>query len=504
MSDHIILGLVQNAALLLALVVIFDTIGPHFHPGRLSLQHIITGVLIGVIGMSVMLTPWVLIPGIIFDTRSVLLSISGLFFGPIPTIIAMIMTAGLRLFQGGGGTVMGVSVILATGTIGIIGGFIRKAPLREMSWKALYLFGIINHIVMLALAFTLPIDTALEVLSNISLPVLLIYPVGTAILGKLMVNRLQREKTTSDLKQSEEQLRESESKFRSLFQNNRAVMMLLDPETGQIIETNKAAVDFYGWSQEELKNKYIMEINTLDKEEVKLELHQAVEDQRNYFQFHHRLANGEVRDVEVYTGSILHGGRKMLYSIIHDITNRKRAEDALRESNEKLELLFGLLPVGISVLNHDGRVVKMNPALVKILDLTADEISRGGYDNQEFFHLDGTPLPAEELAGYRILHEKQPVHLEMGIKKTDGGKVWIDVNALSCKLSDWAAVIVTTDITERRQSEAKLKEQVDELNRWHNVTLGRENRVMELKREINELLQQTGKPPRYSSIEEEN
>jgi len=504
MNDHIILGLVQNAALLLALVVIFDTIGPHFHPGRFSLQHVITGLLIGVIGMSVMLTPWVLIPGIIFDTRSVLLSISGLFFGPIPTIIAMLMTLGLRIFQGGGGTIMGVSVIIATGTIGIIWGFLRKPPLREISWKELYLFGIINHIVMLIMAFTLPINTALEVLSNITIPVLLIYPAGSAVLGKLMVNRLQREKITSDLKQSEEQLRESESKFRSLFQNNLAVMWLIDPDTGQIIDANKAACDFYGWSLEEIKNKTILDINTLSEVEVKQEMQNAVEDKRNYFQFRHRLADGEVRNVEVYSGPILHGGQKLLYSIIHDITNRKRAEEALRESNEKLELLFGLLPVGISVLNQDGRIVKMNPALVRILELSPDEISQGGYDRRDFIRLDGTPIPANELASTRILRERQPIHIELGLAKKSKEIIWLDVNALSCKLSDWAAVIVTTDITERRQGEAKLKEQVDELNRWHQVTLGRENRVMELKREINELLHQMGKPPRYSSIEQDN
>jgi PAS domain S-box-containing protein len=166
--------------------------------------------------------------------------------------------------------------------------------------------------------------------------------------------------------------------------------------------------------------------------------------------------------------------------------------------------LFGLLPVGITVVNYEGKVVKINPELVKMLALSPEEISKSDFSIRNYFRLDGSPIPESEIVEGRVLKEKNPIYLDIGIEKKNKEKVWLEVKALPCKLSDWAGVIVSTDITERRQREAKLKEQVDELNRWHQVTLGRENRVMELKREINDLLQQMGKPPKYSSIEQDN
>lgn len=213
-----LLGLIQNAALLLALALVFDIAilrspretgaeESHWLVGRPGWWQIPFGLVLGMVGMAVMLTPWTLVPGLIFDTRSVLLGVSGLFFGVVPTLIAMAMTISLRLYQGGSGAVMGVSVILATGLIGMAWRHLRRKPLAEIGLGELYLFGIVLHVAMLAMAFTLPLDTALNVVYNISLPVMIIYPVGTALLGALMASRLRREQIKEALRASEERLR---------------------------------------------------------------------------------------------------------------------------------------------------------------------------------------------------------------------------------------------------------------------------------------------------------
>lgn len=156
--------------------------------------------------MALMLTPWVFAPGIIFDTRSVLLSIAGLFFGVIPGVIVMTMAAGLRLILGGPGAWTGVSVIISSGLIGIAWRQLHRSSLTEISWRELYFLGCVVHIFMPLLMFTLPWSIAISVLRKISLPVLLIFPVGTAMMGALMTNRLQRE-------QAKEKLEESESRY---------------------------------------------------------------------------------------------------------------------------------------------------------------------------------------------------------------------------------------------------------------------------------------------------
>lgn len=204
-----LVALVQNIALLLAGALLFDLMAGSrktTEPRRYAYQAIL-GLGLGALGIVVMMTPWTFTTGLVFDTRSVLIAISGLFFGTIPTAVVMVMTVSLRLSQGGVGTVTGVSVILASGIIGIVWGHSRRHALERLSWRELFLFGLVIHVTMLALMFTLPWDMALSVLPRISLPVLIIYPLGTALFGSLIVKRLQSERTRAELAESERRYR---------------------------------------------------------------------------------------------------------------------------------------------------------------------------------------------------------------------------------------------------------------------------------------------------------
>jgi PAS domain S-box-containing protein len=127
-------------------------------------------------------------------------------------------------------------------------------------------------------------------------------------------------------KQVEKDLRESEEQYRSLFKNNHSVMLLIDPETANIVDANPAALSFYGWSYEALTRKKMFDINTLKEEQVFGEMEKAKMEKRKHFYFRHCLASGEIRDVEVYSGPIKVHGKELLYSIVHDITARKKAE----------------------------------------------------------------------------------------------------------------------------------------------------------------------------------
>jgi PAS domain S-box-containing protein len=130
----------------------------------------------------------------------------------------------------------------------------------------------------------------------------------------------------SDRKLAEEALLESEARFRRLFQEHSATMMLIEPDTGNIIDANHAAADFYGWSIEELCRMRIQEINTLPPEEVKEEMQKSKSSKQNHFLFRHLRADGSVRDVEVFSNKVEVAGNILLYSIIHDVTERTRYE----------------------------------------------------------------------------------------------------------------------------------------------------------------------------------
>jgi len=135
---------------------------------------------------------------------------------------------------------------------------------------------------------------------------------------------LQRERELS------EALRHSEERFRMLFEHNKAVMLIIDPSDGRIIAANKVAVAYYGYTQEQLLQMRISDINTLSAEEISREMKRAQQEERNHFYFRHALASGEVREVEVHSGPITWDDRQVLYSIVHDVTDRKRAEQELQ------------------------------------------------------------------------------------------------------------------------------------------------------------------------------
>ncbi|MCU7845708.1 MAG: EAL domain-containing protein [Candidatus Thiodiazotropha sp. (ex Monitilora ramsayi)] len=124
-------------------------------------------------------------------------------------------------------------------------------------------------------------------------------------------------------------LSKSEERFRMLFEHNQAVMLIIDPEGGNIIDANKAAVNYYGYSHDELLQMGINGINILSPAQIQREMNLARDERRNHFYFRHALASGEVRDVEVHSGPIEWENRSVLYSIIHDVTDRKKAEAEL-------------------------------------------------------------------------------------------------------------------------------------------------------------------------------
>ena len=153
------------------------------------------------------------------------------------------------------------------------------------------------------------------------------------------------EKSNSELKRAEEKLRESEALFRNLFEHHSAVQLIIDPDSGNLIDANDAAVAFYGWTKDQLQQMKIQDINIHPPEEIKQKIEKIRTKQQIYFEFHHRLKDGSIRDVEVFSSNIQAKGKDLLHSVIHDITARKLAEKALRESEESFSQLFESAPI---------------------------------------------------------------------------------------------------------------------------------------------------------------
>lgn len=150
----------------------------------------------------------------------------------------------------------------------------------------------------------------------------------------------------TERREAQEALSQSEAKYRAMFEDNRAIKLLLDVSDGRIVQANSAAVRFYGYPAEILEGLRISQINELSDAEVQQRMELVQQQGYGQFEFRHRLATGEVRDVVVDASPMTWGERRLLYSIVHDITEKKRTEKALRESEALLRTTEAIAHIG--------------------------------------------------------------------------------------------------------------------------------------------------------------
>ncbi|MEI6554398.1 MAG: PAS domain S-box protein [Paludibacter sp.] len=197
------------------------------------------------------------------------------------------------------------------------------------------------------------------------------------LLKELLFMKEENIKLNSNLAlalQENENFRQEESRYERFFEDNHSVMLLINPETGKIRDANPAACDFYGWTRAEIQKKNIAEINTLSPDDLRVEMQKAITDKRRQFFFKHRLASGEVRDVEVFAGPINFDNSTYLYSIVHDISERRQVENALTQNEEKFAKAFLTAPYAITITRiEDGKLVEVNDAFTQICGYTKEE-----------------------------------------------------------------------------------------------------------------------------------
>ncbi|OAN53692.1 hypothetical protein A6A04_13895 [Paramagnetospirillum marisnigri] len=164
--------------------------------------------------------------------------------------------------------------------------------------------------------------------------------------------------------------RNSDDRHRGLFTGSKVAMLLIDPEDGVIVDANPAAAAFYGWSLDQLVGMRITDINTADPAEVAAEMARARSESRNHFFFHHRLASGEIRDVEVHSGPVVHEGRMVLLSLVHDVTDRIRLE----RERQRLAMAVEQSPASIVITMPDGSIDYVNEAFSRVTGYSRDEV----------------------------------------------------------------------------------------------------------------------------------
>ncbi|MGB0953666.1 MAG: PAS domain S-box protein [Planctomycetota bacterium] len=259
-----------------------------------------------------------------------------------------------------------------------------------------------------------------------------------------------------------EKLRGSEARYRQMFETNLAVKFILCPKTGLIQQANAAACDFYGYSKEEFQSMNIMDINILAHEEIRAEMAAATREERLSFEFQHRLKDGQVRDVEVFSGPIDTPDGVRLYSIVHDITDRKNAERELAVSQERFALAVSGSNDGVWDNDLVRGEVYWSDRCKALLGFGPDEIDPNLNDRFEFIHPDDRELVHH--AFFRHLFHREPYDLEIRMRNSSGQHRWFRTRGQAIWNRDGEPIRMTgsiRDIQERKEVADRLRESED-------------------------------------------
>ncbi len=149
-----------------------------------------------------------------------------------------------------------------------------------------------------------------------------------------------------------------EMRLRNMFDNHSSIMSVVDPGTGNIITANPAAGKFYGYKVDQMKGMKISEIVLLDEDQIMSLMQRAAGRESDFLIIQNRLATGDIRTVEIHSSPIIVDEKPLLFLIIHDITDRELAENALRESETLQSVLLENLPAGVVIVDPDTRVLE--------------------------------------------------------------------------------------------------------------------------------------------------
>jgi diguanylate cyclase (GGDEF)-like protein/PAS domain S-box-containing protein len=265
---------------------------------------------------------------------------------------------------------------------------------------------------------------------------------------------LKEAETRRQHKRVSDSLHASELRFRSTLESMMEGCQIIGYDW-RYLYLNDSAVKDSQQTRESLLGRTIMECNPGIENSAMFTTLQHCMDERtsNYMVNEFIFPNGSKGWFELSIQPAPDG----IFILSSDITKRKQAEQGLLEREMKLAILLDILPVGISILDAERKISYTNPALKKMLDISEEGLIEGVYRNRKYLRADGSLMPVDEWPSNRAFKEKIEIDgVEAGVVKEDDSIVWTDVSAVPVNVPDWKVVMVTSDITERKQAEREI------------------------------------------------
>ncbi|MDP2560664.1 EAL domain-containing protein [Psychrobium sp. 1_MG-2023] len=448
-------ALLNNVVLLLALTVIYDA----FSLANIKQQQwrdLATGLFVGVIAISVMLTPWELRPGVFFDSRWVLISLCALYFGLVPTLIAITMAVAMRFYQGGGGAYVGSWVILSSGLLGLIAKQWCLPSIKHINWKSLYLFSVVIELNVLLCMFLMPEAVRYQIIASIAPTLLVIFPLASTLIGMLLKRQQERRNDAAELAENKRLLAREKGILKSLIDSIPDLIFYKTSES-EYIGCNKAFEGFIGHSEDFLIKKtdhdlFDPELADFFREKDRLMLAaggtQSNEEWVEYPDSRKVLLDTVKTPLRTENGEVFG-----LVGISRDITSKHQDAERIKESELVHRSIIHTAIDGFWVLSIDGDITDTNAAYCQM----------SGYSSDELLTMSINELDAsyneQELSGiidYIMAGAEQRFTTQH--RRKDGSTYFVEVNATYWPNNGGKFFVFIRDITERQQSQQVLKE----------------------------------------------
>jgi PAS domain S-box-containing protein len=292
----------------------------------------------------------------------------------------------------------------------------------------------------------------------------------------------------TERKLAENQLKQSELTYKTIINTTKEGFWYLDSE-GRFLDVNTAACDLLGYNKEELLKMKVSDIEGLENQK---DVTQHIQKMKKYggdrFETTHKRKDGEFFDAEVITSFVTTTeGFERIFVFSHDITDRKKTEVALRESEENLRNLIEFSPDGIITVNTIGVITGWNQEAVRLSGYSKDEMIGKHFTKTNLFRYKYVPKYLKLF--HSSLNGKEVKPFEIEYFRKDGTRLIADVRVRLQK-SDGkiiGALITTRDITERKKADEELIKAHEKLQKLNEQL---EQKVMQRTREIENLLKQ--------------
>lgn len=347
----IIVDLIYNLSVLVALSVLSGFIDTRYDRRKMP-GKVLQGLLFGAVVIVGMMYPFVMTEGIIFDGRSIVISLCTLFFGPIAGLISSVIGIIFRVYLGGSGALMGTLVITESFLIGYLFFYFRKKGSIKLTNLNLYIFGVIVNFIMMVLIITLPTKFVAETFKLITITVIGVYPIITLLIGKVLSDQEDNRKFIGEIKKSEE-------KYKSTTENSYNLIALLDLN-GKYLYCNHSYKDVLGYNPEDLIGKKCFDLAHPDEVENVFKLFTeglkngvktgSLQIKIRCFDGSYKLLNHRVKVIENESKK-----PEKILLVGEDITEQKKAEDDLVIAKERAEESDRLKTAFLQNMSHEIR-----------------------------------------------------------------------------------------------------------------------------------------------------